>query len=86
MGEGVRRYLSRAAAVVLGKSGIIQRDRLLAQHQQHVERGGEQHVIEPELIGLGRWWVEWRWERWRGWKRVLVHVTKRRSRGSIALK
>ena len=66
MGESVRGHLSRAADVVRRRNRAVQRVELLAQHQQHVERSGEQHVVESELVGIGvwRWWIERRWK-WR---------------------
>jgi len=58
--------------MVRGWDGTIQRVELLAQHQRHVECSREQHVVEPELVGIGGRRVEWGWEWRRGWERVLT--------------
>ena len=56
----------------VGGTGPFNVVELLAQHRHHVERGGEQHVVESELVGLGRRWIEWWRERRRRRQRVLA--------------
>jgi len=58
--------------MVRGWNRTIQRVELLAQHQRHVECGGEQYVVESELVGVRGWWVEWRGEWWRWGERILT--------------
>ena len=51
--KSVRGHLSRAAAMVCRWNRTVQRVELLAQHQRHVERSGEQHVVESGGSGSG---------------------------------
>ena len=73
--------MMRAADVECGWHRAIQRAELLAQHQRHVECGGEQYVVESELVGVGGWWVERRGEWWRGWEWVLIGHCEFRAGG-----
>src|SRR5438105_849357 len=63
MGERVPGHLPRTAAVVFGRSWPVQRLELLAIDHHHVQRGGEQYVVESVLLWLGRWRIERRRER-----------------------
>ena len=65
------RHLPGAAYLVRRRQRAVQRNELFPQHQRDVERCLEQHVVEPQLVGL--WWrrIEWWWWRWRRRRRVL---------------
>src|SRR5215212_9482091 len=85
MGEGIREHLSRAAGLVFRRKRTLQRVRVLAQHQQHVQRGIEQHVVESELVGLRGGRIEWRRQRRRWGERLLRRVTRAaRSRPALS--
>src|SRR5438270_10936022 len=71
MGERVPGHLPRTAAVVFGRSWPVQRLELLAIDHHHVQRGGEQYVVESVLLWLGRWRIERRRERRRRRQRLL---------------